>query len=223
MASDAALRGPLQGSLRAARAGVFGTAAVSLAALAHLAGGGAVPSLPVLALLAVPVAWVAVALTRRSRGPVALGAALLVTQALLHESLMALSGMACAPLADGTANGSLAGMSAMAGMAGMPAGAVMTCTGTPSVAAALPGTAMSVAHLAATAASALLLARGERLLVSVMALLLHVAAAVRLPRQLRAGRPAAATARIHTAAWVPSPSPVLHHVRRRGPPSLATA
>ena len=209
MARPAALRGPM----RAARAGVFGVAAVGLAAAAHVAAGGMVPSLPVLGLLSVAVAWVSVALAGRHRGPVTIGLTLLAVQGGLHEAFMVLSDMGC--VRAGTAP------MAMAGMPGMPSAPVLTCAsghgaGAPTGAVA----AMTLAHLAATVLTALVLARSERLVLSLLGLLRHLVRLVRGPvvAVLEVG---ASPGRVRAWLWVPSACLRMGDVRRRGPPSVA--
>ena len=202
----------LRDPLRGARAAVFALAALLLASTAHLAGGGKLPSFPLLVLLAVPLAWGAVALTGRRRGRLVLLAALGGAQLGLHEAFMALSGPACPVVAPA---GAMAGMHGMTSMTG--AQALCTTGGVAGMGAhaAVP-TAMVLAHVVATVATALLLAYGERLLACLPALLLpratrRVAAAVFpvLPRPGRAPR------------TVPRRAPdfVAGPTWRRGPPA----
>jgi hypothetical protein len=173
--------------LRGPRATVLAAVAMLLAVTAHLVGGGALPSLPWLVVLTVPLVWGGVALTVRPLGPVALASALGAAQLGLHEALMVLSAPACAA--------SSAGAPGMSGMAGMHAGhgalaascAMSTMHGP--AAAALPASAMLVAHIVATVCTALLLARGEQALSTLLALLGVLAAQVR-----RLVRPSAAVA-----------------------------
>ena len=101
---------PARGPLRGVRAATFAAAALALAATAHVAGGGSLPAWPALALLVVPLAWGAVALTGRRRGRTGLLLALGVAQLALHEAFMVLRGR-CAPLRRFAAT--------MAGMPGM--------------------------------------------------------------------------------------------------------
>ena len=83
--------------LRGSGAVTFATAALALAATAHVVGGGALPSWPALALLVVPLAWGAVALTGRRRGgPLCWRARWARPSSLLHEAFMVLAGPACA-------------------------------------------------------------------------------------------------------------------------------
>jgi hypothetical protein len=155
-------RGPLRGT----RAALFALAALLLAATAHLAGGGSLPPFPALALIVVPLAWGAVALTSRRRGRASVLAALAVSQLVLHQAFMALAGPTCA---------GAAAAAPMSGMHGM-SGPVPVCTANPmgdmSAGHATATGVMLAAHVVATVATALLLANGERLLTELPALLL---------------------------------------------------
>ena len=130
-----------------ARAASFGVATLALAAGAHVAGGGALPSMTILAMLAVPVSVAAVALTGRRCGPVQLLGAMTVAQVLLHQMLMALTVQAPGDMA-----GPMPAVSASA-----MGGHVMAQADGWSV-------TMTAAHVAATIVTALLLARGEQAL-----------------------------------------------------------
>jgi hypothetical protein len=212
---------PALGALRGVRAAMFALAAMVLAAAAHVAGGGALPSAPALALVAVPLAWGAVALTGRPRGRLALLVALGVAQLALHEAFMALAGPSCV----GPTAASMTGMPGSHGMTGV----WLTC-GVPGMAhtaqmtgvagmAAAPAVLMLVGHAAATVATAALLAYGDRLLAALPGLLLgHLtrwaAAALvpALPRPVRRPRPGS----------VRTPDELVGGtVRRRGPPGAA--
>jgi len=219
-----------RGALRGARATVLATTALALAAAAHVVGGGTLPSLPVLALVIVPLAWGAVALTARPLGPVALTGALAASQLVLHETLMVLSAPTCAP-------GLTAPASSMASMAGMPghhlavsatgACAAQAMQGMTGTSVLTGGVAMLLAHGVATALTALLLARGERalswLLKLVMALrhgVRHLVAVEVAPVLLTGVR--AAWALDHP--WLRAMDPCSDRVGRRAPPSrLRTA
>jgi len=206
-----------RGALRGARAAVLATAAVALAASAHVVGGGVLPPLPVLALVVVPVAWGAVALTARPLGPVALTIGLAGAQVVLHEALMVLSSAVCGPVAT----------AAMTGMAGMHDGAVpATASCAPhAMPATLGMTAMFGAHVGATVLTAVLLARSEQVLVALLTLL---AAPL---RRLNAGTAVLRVADVRThlrrAAWpdvVAMASAVLDGAGgRRGPPRPTAA
>lgn len=209
----------LGGPLRVARAAVLGLAALGLAAGAHAAAGGGLPSWPALALLSVPVAWLCVLLTRRTLGLPTLLAALGATQAGLHTAFMALAPGGCTPALPG---GPMAGMhgggTGVVAPTGCLAPSAMARDG---MAIAAPAW-MTLAHVVATAATALLLARGERLLVSLAALLLGLFArwATALPVLLVVRRPVAGLGD-RTLGWRRSPALRTRH--RRGPPVPACA
>ena len=130
-----------------ARAAAFGVATLALASCAHVAGGGALPSMTILATLAVPVTIAAMALTGRRCGPVLLLGSMTAAQVLLHESLMALTAQA---------PGEMAGH--------MPAASAPAMGGHAMAQAAGWSVAMTAAHLVATVVTALVLARGEQAL-----------------------------------------------------------
>jgi hypothetical protein len=128
-----------------ARAASFGVATLALAAGAHVAGGGGLPSMTILAILAVPVSMAAMALTARRCEPVLLLGSMAGAQVVLHETLMALTAQLPVDM-----TGQMSPASAMAGHA-------MAQVGGWSV-------TMTAAHVVATAVTALLLARGEQAL-----------------------------------------------------------
>jgi hypothetical protein len=66
------------------RSGAFAVAAVGLAVGAHVSAGGALPAAPLIVGLAALIEAVVSTTGRRRRGPTAVAAGLLVTQALLH-------------------------------------------------------------------------------------------------------------------------------------------
>jgi hypothetical protein len=205
------------GALRGVRAAVLATAALVLAAAAHLAGGGAVPSVPTLALLGVPLAWGAVALTGRPRGRLAILSALGVAQVALHGAFMVLAAPGCAL--------SLAGSAAMPAMPTMPAmtgasmsGGLLACTGRgmASMAAVGPPSVMLAGHVLATVATALLLAHGERLLAALPQLLI-----AHLTRWATTAAVPALVGPVPLVRPAPARTPdeaVGGSVRRRGPP-----
>lgn len=211
-----------RGALRGARAAVLATAALALAATAHVVGGGTLPSLPVLALVVVPLAWGAVALTSRPLGRVALAVGLGAAQVLLHEALMVLSGPSCAPGAAAVASP----VSGMAGMHGGPVGPATICTAHAMHATATSAAAaMLVAHAVATLLTALVLAHGEGVLV---ALLTVVSAPLRrVNARTTAARVPDVRATLHPPTWpdvVELASAVLDAAGgRRGPPVTPAA
>jgi hypothetical protein len=207
-----------RGALRGVRASVVATAALALAATAHVVGGASLPSLPVLALVVVPLAWGAVALTARPLGPVALTVGLGAAQVVLHEALMVLSGPACAPAAAGDP------MGGMAGMLG-PVGPTALCTSHAMPAVTSATAAMVAAHAVATALTALVLARGEQVLLALLTLL--SAPLRRVDARTAAARVVDVRATVHRPTWpdvVELASAVLDAAGgRRGPPLAAAA
>lgn len=124
------------GGWRCARACALTATTVALSCAAHLLGGGHRPSLPAVVGLVVPLLVAAFVLLGRRRGPLTVGAALVIGQGLVHQTLM------------------LTGMPASAGLpAGMAPPAPMT-SGFP--------LAMLAWHALATLAIAAGLAFGER-------------------------------------------------------------
>jgi len=144
---------PTRGATRLARAASFGAATLALAAGAHVAAGGALPSMTFLAILLVPVSVAAVALTGRRCGPLLLLGSMTTAQVLLHQTLMALTGQAPGGMAGQMSAASASAMVSPSAMGGhamvQPEGWSVT---------------MTAAHVAATAVTALLLARGEQAL-----------------------------------------------------------
>jgi hypothetical protein len=136
---------PTRGATRLARAAAFGVAVLTIAAGAHVAGGGALPSMTVLALLAIPVAMAAVALTSRRCGLALLLGSMAAAQVLLHETLAALAPPVPSDMSDQMSAASAMGGHAMAQADGR-------------------SITMTAAHVVATAVTALLLARGEQAL-----------------------------------------------------------
>ena len=128
-----------------ARAAAFGVATLALASCAHVAGGGGLPSMAILAILAVPVSMAAMALTARRCRPVLLMASMAGTQVLLHETLKALTAQVPGDMAGQMSTASAMGGHAMAHAGGW-------------------SVAMTAAHVVATVVTALLLSRGEQAL-----------------------------------------------------------
>jgi len=136
-----------------ARAAAFGVATLALASCAHVAGGGGLPSMTILAILAVPVSMAAIAVTARRCGPVLLLASMAGTQVLLHETLKALTAQVPGDMAGQMSTASAMGGHAMAHAGGWSA-------------------AMTAAHVVATVVTALLLSRGEQALWQLLSRLL---------------------------------------------------
>lgn len=135
---------------RAVRVAVLGAASLLLATSAHVIGGGTLPSLGVLALTALVLGLVAVPLTGRRCRTGVLVAVLGVQQSLLHLLFTAVAEQrGCEPSGLVATAHQLGAACAMS----MPMDMPMTAAG-----ASWP---MILAHAAATAATAWLLARGE--------------------------------------------------------------
>jgi hypothetical protein len=155
---------PTRGTTRIARACAFGMTTLALAAGAHVVAGGALPSMTVLTLLAVPVAVAALALTSRRCGPVVMLVSLTGAQVLLHETLMALAARGSGGMAVqmSTSSSGAIGDFAMSPLA--MSHSVVPVDGW--------SVAMTATHLLATVVTALLLARGEQALWQLVARLL---------------------------------------------------
>lgn len=173
------------------RAGALGGSAVALAAAAHALGGGSLPSPAVLIPSVGLVALVAVVLTERKVRFAPLIVVLGLEQLLLHvcfvlgstgsspgASVSAILGghhevaaFAVAPDATGAMTSTLGGLSAL-----MPTGPMS---------GSMSGPAMVVAHLVATVLTAVLIARGEAWLWSLVSRLVRrVPRPVVLPRRV---------------------------------------
>ncbi len=202
--------------VRRARGIAFAGLAFGLGVGAHLAGGGSLPNLGALVVLAVPVAWIAFFLSRAQRGwPVIIGA-LLAIEAGLHEGLSFLSGSLEHMASIRTAGqeqmimGAHAAVETHLAIGPPPAGGI---GGMPLI----PSFAMVAAHLVATVLTGAALADGERLLWSLWTWLHHAVTVslelVRLPAP-----------RAVALAWLLTVSSVVvmvnRSVRRRGPPRL---
>lgn len=164
----AGMRTPNRGATRLARAAAFGVVTLALASGAHVAAGGAMPSMMVLAVLVVPLMMAALVLTSRRCGPVLLLGSLTAAQVVLHESLMALTShvpVDMFPAELGAHHGAQALASGPTHSASALEGAAVTVAGGWSV-------TMQVVHVLATLVTALLLARGEQALWELAARLL---------------------------------------------------
>ena len=215
---------PLVGWRRLARVVGFGLPSYVLAVGAHLAGGGAVPSWPVTVGLTVMLGVLGAALTVSRRTLGSLLAALLPIQAGLHW-LMSFMGGPTAPGALPTACATAVGLSHQHGallcrpseaVLGSAAGQ-MDIPGPTSAVMAMPGPAMIAMHLAATVATAWLLARGEAWLWRTVARLLWTPVAARTPRH-PAQRPAL-SADVGMAARVEPRGPAAPRAPPSGPPA----
>jgi hypothetical protein len=138
---------PSQGATRLARAAAFGVATLALAAGAHVAAGGGLPSMTILAILAVPISVAAVALTGRRCGPVLLLGSMSTAQVLLNKTLQALTAYVPDDMADQVSDASALAMGDQT-----------------TVGADGWSVAMTAAHVVATIVMALLLAHAEQAL-----------------------------------------------------------
>jgi hypothetical protein len=159
---------PTRGAVRVARAVAFGVAVLTIAAGAHVAAGDVLPSVTVLALLAIPVIVAAVALTGRRCGPVLLVGSMAAAQVVLHETLVALTAQV---------PGDMAGQMSAASASAMGGHAVAHTDGW--------SVTMTAAHVVATLVTALLLARGEQALWQLVSRLLPTLPCI--PRLLACG------------------------------------
>jgi hypothetical protein len=191
--------GPLDGRLRVLRVVALGGASMLLAAGAHLAAGGRLPSPGILVVTTFLVGLTAVTLTaRRCRfGLLAIG--LGVEQLILHE-VFAASSMAWAPALHAAG-----GHDATTGH--------MVVTDVPAGMATSP--VMAAGHLVATLATVWLLAHGEDWLWGLGERAIRAAAAAPTPRRRRSPQPRGSArpvmiARLRRGA-----------VEARGPPRLA--
>ena len=191
--AEAVTGGAAAGGVRALRLTAFCAAATALAVGAHLAGGGMPPDAVATALASLLAAAAGWVLTRRRRGLLDILAVLAAVQVVTHELF------ATAPTA------SLPGMP----MAGMPMGGA-------------GGAVMLAAHALAVAVTAVLLARGERLVHDLTAVLAWVRGGA---HRLRHGDavpavPVPGVLRGPVVAVRPQLSVLVvrHIVERRGPP-----
>jgi hypothetical protein len=204
---------PTRGWLRVLRACSLGIVGLALAFLAHVAAGGAAPSLVVLTLLAGLIGLAAVVLTAIRLSPVRIGLSLAAMQVVLHQAFMWLS----APTDCAMAAVSVPGALPM-GHGGLPALACATGMASAGIAqgSVLGASAMFCAHVAAMTVMAALLAYGEKVL-------WFLAGWVRPTAWLRVRLP-----QLRAVQAVPSDAPPILQVRlvsggvgRRGPPSMA--
>lgn len=165
-----------------ARAAAFGVATAALASGAHVSAGGALPAVPVLAFLTLPLTMAAVILTSRKCGLALLLSSLTAAQVLLHETLMALTAHVPGEMFAAEVGAHHGVQSLVSGqVSGHSASAMGSAMGD----VALTGAdgwsgAMKAAHVVATIVTALLLARGEQALWQLVARLLPT-----LPRRPR--------------------------------------
>jgi len=178
---------PTRGATRIARAAAFGVATLTLATGAHILAGGALPSLMVLATLAIPLTTAAVILTSRRCGPLLLLGSLAAAQVLLHETLMALAAATPGDLTPAGLGGHHGAHAVLSGpMSAHPTSAMDSMMG----GVLMPGAGgwsvtMTAAHMVATVVTALVLARGEQALWQLVSRLLPTLP--RIPRLLSCG------------------------------------
>ena len=182
-----AMGAPTRGATRIARAAAFGLATLTLATGAHTLAGGALPSLMVLGSLALPLTVAAVILTSRRCGPLLLLGSLAAAQVILHETLMELA-------AHGPGGLTPNGLGAHHGVHAVPSGLTSAHSasamdsmmgGAPMPGAGGWSVTMTAAHVVATVATALVLARGEQALWQLVSRLLPTLP--RIPRLLSCG------------------------------------
>lgn len=208
MSDDARVQAPL----RFWRSGVITACGLGVAAAAHTAGGGNLPPVQVMLLLAVLCLCPVTLLARRQLRMPAMAGILGAGQAALHAAFTALSGPSahCTDAAVAAHGHHAAAVPECAAGVGYAAGAV-----TAGAVAGLPAPVMLMAHLLAVAVTAVLLARGEAALWQVRAWLAPLAAVVHpvvLP-------PAVRVAALRSEAGTPRFSAV-RIPPRRGPPAL---
>jgi len=169
--------GPLGGRVRVLRVVTLGGASMLLAAGAHLAAGGRLPSPAILAVTTFLVGLTAVTLTaRRCRfGLLAIG--LGAEQLILHEVFSAAS-MTWQPAVVHAAGGHTAATTGQLVVAHVPAGMVASPL-------------MAASHLVATLATAWLLAHGEGWLWGIGQRAVRAASAAPSPRRRRPPQPRA--------------------------------
>lgn len=157
---------PTRGATRLARATAFALVTLAVASGAHVSAGGGLPSMTVLALLAVPLTLAAVVLTGRRCGPLLLLGSLTTAQVVVHESLMALTEHSAAHSAVDIFP---AQMGVHHAAQFLVSGQVTAHSAAAMGSAAVTGTevsslSMKAAHVLAALVTALLLARGEKAL-----------------------------------------------------------
>ncbi|WP_050671584.1 hypothetical protein [Luteipulveratus halotolerans] len=190
-----------RGGVRLARAATFASVAVALSATAHVTGGGGPPRVGVLGLGFGAVLAVAVLVSGRRIGRLAMLGLLAGSQIALHTTFGVLgstpTGSHCLSGDHHAAHATACEPGAMAGHA------------------ASGGAAMLLAHAAATLALALVLARGEQILWT-------LAAALGLTLPTRPTAPAPTRRQLPRHTGPTRPRVALRHVPLlRGPPQVA--
>lgn len=162
---------PDGGRLRLLRAGTLAVVMISLAALAHVLGGGALPGGGVLAVLLGLVLVTCLVASDRRLGAPSIGAILGGGQLALHEAfaLLGTTGADAASLGHVVGSGHHAVLVTHAGQAGSDVGAAHA-VGVDALGMHAMGSghhlslSMVLAHVLATVVTAAVLARGERAL-----------------------------------------------------------
>lgn len=193
--------GPARGAWRGVRAGAVTATVLGLAAGAHLSAGGDLPGPFLLAAVALVLGAVSLLLAGRRYSWPVLAALLGGGQVALHSVFDACAGPAATVVGTGHHQ-------------------TLAFSGAP-VVSADPGTAMTLAHVAATALALGALLHGESLLWSVWAWLRPVVRLLVRSVRTVAPRPSAPAAEPARPRSV-----VARRVRRRGPPrvpALATS
>ncbi|HEY5821274.1 MAG TPA: hypothetical protein VIT20_04830 [Propionibacteriaceae bacterium] len=198
---------PTRGARRVLRIGLLGGSSLALACLAHVVGGGVLPSAGVLLVTAAVLGLVATTATARRRRFGALFAVLTAEQVLLHLLFTAAAGVGttCAHVAH-----TLTHLAPSSGCVTEPGHLMSDPTGTPTI-------VMWAAHTAAIAGTAWLLARGEAWLFRTADRL--IAAAHDAPLLIRSAADASAVTvpvRVPAATQLSMAAP-------RGPPASANA
>jgi hypothetical protein len=206
---------PAGGALRVIRTLAITAVIVGLAAIAHVAGGGATPRPLGLAGLALGTAYVCAWAARRRLGPVAITGLLAAGQWVLHHALDALGTPVCVPVVADVAHADHAGHVAAAAGACAPA---LTGTAAGLTAGhAASGATMLAAHVVATVVTALLLVTGERSVWALHQLLSALRPAV--PRPVAVAVPRVRQAVRATPVLRPRRAALLRVSPRRGPPA----
>jgi hypothetical protein len=192
---------PSRGRVRVLRAAVLGSASLTLAAAAHVIGGGDLPSAGVLGVAAFLVGLSAVTFTARRCGMRVLLLILSAQQLLLHWLL-------------GAAAAATGGCGAM--MSGLPHHAIQGGRCTPMTAAmggsSAPAWGMLLIHGLAVLATARLLSRGEAWLWRTVDAFLEVVSAA------PGGRPCSDRSRVMSSVQVVLPALTVSPAAPRGPP-----
>ncbi|WP_432485773.1 hypothetical protein [Kineococcus esterisolvens] len=195
------MESPTRGAVRLARAGTVALTVVALASTAHVAGGRELPPTLVLLALAALTGCAAFALTGRRLSAPALLTVLGAGQSALHAALAGLA----ADTVDVPTHGHHQEWVPLA---------TGSLTGAPAGASPLP---MLLAHALATAAAAVVLARGERAVWSLWAWLQPLRAVVLAVLRLPVLLPVAP---VPVVVGVHPRSVVARRPARRGPPAV---